>query len=420
MTRSRETTSNATALVSRAAAGAVAVLVLAACSAPAPAAQTQQFSAFEDVVDEAEGQTVDLWMYGGDQQGNRYVDEVLAPAAAQQGVELRRVPVADTADAVNRVLTELQAGRDDGSVDLVWVNGANFGTGKQADAWRCGWTDLLPNMEYADPADPLITHDFGTAVDGCEAPWHKAQFTYVYDSEAITDPPESVEEILKWAEENPGRFTYPAPPDFTGSVFLREVMLSAAGGADEVPQTFSAEAFDRFAPAAIQTLEELAPSLWREGRTYPRDEQALNRLFANGEVDMTMTYGPATLTDLVESGTLPGSTRVLTLDEGTVGNASFLAIPTNAADAAGAMVVANIALSPQQQAAKANPGVWGQFTVLDTDRLSADQLQLFENLPASDVVPPYEVISRNAHGELSSEWVTRLNQAWRAGVASAG
>lgn len=400
------------------AAGAV-MLLLTSCAAPT-AGTTEEFTDFEDVLAEADGQTVDLWMYGGDQQGNKYVDDVLAPAAAQQGVELRRVPVADTADAVNRVLTEIQAGRDDGSVDLIWVNGANFGTGKQAGAWRCGWTDLLPTMEYTDPDDPLITHDFGIPVDGCEAPWHKAQFTYAYNPEAIADPPTSLEGILEWADQNPGRFTYPAPPDFTGSVFLREVLLSTAGGADEVPRRFSQQAFDRLAPDAIQRLEELEPSLWREGRTYPRDEQALNRLFANGEVDMTMTYGPARLTDLVESGALPESTEILTLEEGTVGNASFLAIPANASDAAGAMVVANLALSPEQQAAKADPEVWGQFPVLDMDRISADQRQLFRKLPSSDVVPPYEVLSRNAHGELAAEWVTPLDQAWRQDVASGG
>lgn len=417
MTNSRVPAEKARRFTPRIAIGAVAAMLLVGCSAPASSGQTEPFFTFDDVRDEAVGQTVDLWMNGGDQQGNTYVDEVLAPAAAEQGVKLRRVPVADTADAVNRVLTEIQAGRDDGSVDLIWINGANFGTGKQASAWRCGWTDLLPNMKYTNPDDPLITHDFGIPVDGCEAPWHKAQFTYVYNSNAIADPPSSLQGILKWAEEHPSRFTYPAPPDFTGSVFLREVMLSTAGGADQVPKGFSQDALDRYAPAALQRLQELESSLWRDGSTYPRDEQALNRLFANGEVDMTMTYGPARLTDLVESGALPDSTKVLTLDEGTVGNASFLAIPANAADAAGAMVVANLALSPEQQAAKADPEVWGQYTVLDMDRLSPQQRQLFKDLPSSDVVPPYEVMSRNAHGELSAEWVTPLDQAWRQHVA---
>ncbi|MHA7155625.1 ABC transporter substrate-binding protein [Arthrobacter sp. TMN-50] len=397
---------------------AVLALGLTSCSG-ASVEPAEEFGTFEEVLAAAEGQTVDLWMFGGDAKGNAYVDDILAPAAQDQGVTLRRVPIADTPDALNRVLSELQAGRDDGSVDLIWANGSTFSTGKQADAWQCGWTDLLPNMQYTDPDDHLLLNDFGTPVDGCEAPWHKAQFTFFYNSDAITDPPTSLQGILDWAQAHPGRFSYPGPSDFTGSVFLREVMLSAAGGADQVPLTYSDEAFAEHAPAALQTLTELAPSLWREGATYPRDEQALNTLFADGEVDIAMTYGPATLTDLVSSGALPPSTKVLTLAEGTVGNASFLTLPVNAADAAGAMVVANIALSPEQQAAKADPGTWGQFTVLDTDLLTPTQRNLFEQLLESPIVPNYEELSRNAHGELASEWVPALNEAWRQDVASA-
>ncbi len=396
---------------------AAAALVLSSCAAE-PAQPPASFKSFKDVFTEADGQTVDLWMYGGDEQGNAYVDDVLAPAAAKEGVTVRRVPITDTADAVNRVLSEVQAGRTDGSVDLVWVNGANFSTGRQAEAWRCGWTDVLPNIELTDQDDPLLLNDFGTPVDGCEAPWQKAQFTFFYNSATISDPPTTLEGILQWAKDNPGRFTYPAPPDFTGSVFLREVMLSTAGGADEVPLDYSEEAFDKHAPAAFDALRGLAPALWRGGATYPRDEQALNTLFADGEVDIAMTYGPATLTDLVASGALPDTTKVLTLEEGTVGNVSFLAIPANASDPAGAMVVANLALSPEQQAAKADPATWGQFPVLDATRLDADQRTLFDELPTSPVVPAYDELSRNAHAELAADWVPVLDEAWRQKVAA--
>ncbi len=177
-------------------------------------------------------------MYGGDQQGNAYVDDVLTPAAARAGVTLRRVPVADTKEAMNRLLAERQAGTDDGAVDLVWVNGDNFATGKQADAWLCGWSEDLPNMCCVDPGDPLVAEDFGTPVEGCEAPWHKAQFTLVYDAAKVDDPPTTMPEVLEWARAHPGRFTYPAPPDFTGSVFVRQVLYATAGGHEEVPAQF--------------------------------------------------------------------------------------------------------------------------------------------------------------------------------------
>lgn len=397
--------------------GAVVALTLGACAAPAPEGSRSAFTSWDEVARAAHGQTVKLWMYGGDTQGNAYIDDVLAPAVAAEGVTLKRVPVTDTSDALNRVLSELQAGRnDDGTVDLVWVNGDNFRTGKDAGAWLCDWTNLMPNLAVTAPDDPLLRSDFGTPVDGCEAPWSKAQFTFVYNSDVIADPPTTLEGVLAWAEAHPGRFTYPAPPDFTGSVFTREVLYSVSGGYENVPATFDQDSYDKLTPKLFDRLLALAPSLWRKGSTYPANEQELNQLYADRQVDMTMTYGPATLTELVKDGTYPPGTKVLQLQEGTVGNASFLAIPSNAASSAGAMVVANVALSPQQQLAKAHPATWGQFTVLDLDALTPDDRARFDALPPSPVVPSYDVLSENANPELAAEWVPRLDAGWRTTV----
>ncbi|MCY7288514.1 MAG: ABC transporter substrate-binding protein [Cryobacterium sp.] len=397
--------------------GTAVALTLSACAAPAPEGTRSSFASWDDVVSAAQGQTVKLWMYGGDTQGNAYIDEVLAPAAAVEGVTLERVPVTDTGDALNRVLSELQAGRtDDGTVDLVWVNGDNFRTGKEAGAWLCDWTGLMPNLTLTASDDPLLTNDFGTPVDGCEAPWSKAQFTFVYNSDVIADPPTTLEEVLEWAEAHPGRFTYPAPPDFTGSIFTREVLYSVSGGYENVPTVFDQDAYDKLTPALYDRLSTLAPSLWRQGGTYPANEQELNQLYADRQIDLTMTYGPATLTDLVEGGTFPPGTQVLTLEEGTVGNASFLGIPANAASSAGAMVVANVALSAEQQLAKANPATWGQFTVLDREALTPGDRAKFDALPSSPVVPPYDVLSKNANPELAAAWVPLLDEGWRTSV----
>lgn len=396
---------------------AATAVALTGCAAPNPEPRGVSYTIWDEVVQEAEGQTVNLWMYGGDEQGNAYVDNVLAPAVAAAGVTLERIPVVDTKDALNRVLTELQAGRtSDGTVDLVWVNGDNFRTGMQAGAWLCDWTSLLPNMANTSATDPLLAHDFGTPVNGCEAPWHKAQFTFAYNSDVVDDPPTSIAGILAWAEAHPGRFTYPAPPDFTGSAFVREVLYSESGGYSNVPAEFSQDAFDQLAPRLFERLSAIGPSLWRGGDTYPASSDQLNALYADRQIDMTMTYGPATLTKLVADGTYPAGTKVLPLNEGTIGNASFLAIPSNAADRAGAMVVANIALSVEQQVAKAEPATWGQFTVLDLDSLTASERAQFEGLPQSPVVPAFDVLSRNANPELAAAWVPALDDEWRTHV----
>ena len=120
---------------------------------------------------------------------------------------------------------------------------------------------------------------------------------------------------------------------------------------------------------------------------------------------MTMTYGPATLTELVADGTFPETTRVLPLEEGTVGNASFLGLPVTAGDQAGAMVVADLALSPEQQAAKADPGVWGQFTVLDLDLLDPADRARFDALPSPPSCRRTRCSRATPTAELASDWV---------------
>ncbi len=161
-------------------------LVASACAAPGAgeggagtSGGTQARSRpWDEVVAEAQGQTVDLWMYGGDERGNAYVDDVLAPGGA--GARRHAAPGAggghDRGDPPD-ARRSAPAGTEDGKVDLVWVNGDNFATGQQAGAWLCGWSDDLPNAAYVTEDDPLVTEDFGVPVDGCEAPWHKAQFT---------------------------------------------------------------------------------------------------------------------------------------------------------------------------------------------------------------------------------------------------
>ena len=405
----------------------LAMLSLAACSsttAADPGASTSSAAAgfaagtagWDDVLAEADGQEVSLWMWGGDELGNDYVDDVLAPAAAEAGVALRRVPIADTGDAINRILTEQQAGTDDGAIDLVWVNGDNFRTGLQADAWACGWAGRLPSAQYLDPADPLLLNDFGTPVEGCESPWHKAQFVLAYDSADVDEPPASLTELFDWARANPGRFTYPAPPDFTGSAFVRQALYDVAGGPEKVPADPKDAVGAQLTNELWAQLADLAPSLWRGGDTYPRDVTQLEELFAGDQVSFTMTYGPATLDALVADGTFPASTRVLPLTGGSLGNASFLAVPANATHAAGAMVVADLALTPEQQLAKAGPGVWGQYTVLDLERIPDDVAASFAALPPSDVVPPFAELSEGADPELAADWVGPLDDGWRKSV----
>jgi putative spermidine/putrescine transport system substrate-binding protein len=149
----------------------------ASAEADAGAAAGPDPSDWDAVLAEAEGQTVNWYMFGGSDRLNGYIDGYVTEAAAELGITVNQVPVSDTVEAVNTVLGERQAGLDDGgSVDLIWLNGENFLTGKQADLWLCGWAEDTPNSAaHVDWDDPAVASDFGEPVEGCEMPWNRAQ-----------------------------------------------------------------------------------------------------------------------------------------------------------------------------------------------------------------------------------------------------
>ncbi|MEZ5102752.1 MAG: ABC transporter substrate-binding protein [Thermoleophilia bacterium] len=352
---------------------------------------------WDGVLARARDQTVRWWMYGGDVRVNAYVDDVVAPAAAELGVTLERVPITDTADAVKRVAAELRAGREEGgSVDLIWINGENFAAGKQAGLWRPDWVAGLPNSRYLDLAAPAASLDLQVPTDGQEAPWSGAAFVYAYDRARLPDPPDTFAELLVWARANPGRFTYPAPPDFTGSAFVRQV-VQRLGSLD----------------AAVDYLRELRPYQWRGGDAFPKSEAELNELFGNGEVDLAMSYDPSFVATGVARGTFPETVRPFLLEGGALVNTSFVAIPRNAGSAEGALVVANLLLDPALQAVKADPAGLGIPTVLDLGRLDEAQRAAF----SASTDSPYLLSDFGKRlAELAADRIEPIERAWLAEV----
>ncbi len=344
-------------------------------------------SSYKGISEDARGQTVRWWMFGGDQRINSYVDEVVAPRARAAGVELERVPVTDTADAVQRVVAQKRAGETSGgAVDLIWINGENFAAGKDAGLWLEDWAMALPNSQAVDFSDPSINLDLQVPIDGQESPWSRAAFVYAHNSERAGSPPADFAELLAYARANPGRVTYPAPPDFTGTSFVKQAVIAL--GEDK----------------AFEYLAELKPLLWSDGERYPKSEAELNELYANDEVDFAMSFDPAFIETAVAMGQFPRSTRPFLIEGGALVNTSYVTIPADAANLEGAQVIANLLLDPELQAMKADPMVLGIPTVLDLERLKPVERKLFaeatdspyllddfgetkEELPAAEVSP---------------------------------
>jgi len=369
---------------------------------------------WSQVVERARGQTVDWYMYGGFASTNAYVNGYVAPRVkALYGINLRQVPIKDIAEVVSKILIEKQAGKTQGGeVDLMWINGENFRTAKRNDLLYGPFADLLPNQNLVDWNRPSVANDFGEPVQGFESPWGSAQVVMIYDSSRIPDPPQTVGDLLVWIEKHPGRFAYPAPPDFTGSVFVRHIFYHVAGAVNSWQGKFDEQRFETAARKTYQVLIDLAPNLWRQGRTYPQSPVQLHQLLADGEVDFAMSYHPAKASEMIHDGLYPDTVRTFVFKEGTISNTHFVAIPFNASDKEGAMVVANFLISPEAQLQKANIEIWGDMAAIDIQRLDSVWQAKFKNLPRGIATLSDEELQNHQLPEPSSEILIRLEKGW--------
>jgi putative spermidine/putrescine transport system substrate-binding protein len=287
---------------------------------------------------------------------------------------LRRVPIADTVDAVNQVLAEDRAGTVDGAVDMIWINGENFSTLRTAGLLYDGWARSLPNAALVNWDNPAVARDFGTDVGAMESPWSSAQFQLVYDTERIdeADLPRSYAALLGWACNNRGRFTYiaPGPGGFQGTRFVKGALFELSGGSEQW-QTFDQTRWETWSPRLWDYLEQLRPCLWRSGETYPKDESELHRLFANNEVDFTITQAAVGPGALIAEGLVPDTSKAFVFDTNSIGDFNYVAIPANAANKAAAMVVANLLLDPEMQARQIVPANgFGLGYAIDPNRVT--------------------------------------------------
>lgn len=377
--------------------------------------ETRSFGELEDL---AEGSTVRFFGFAGDDRTNEYIDEWVAPRLEEDyGITLQRTPVSDGADPINKLLNERQAGDDEGTIDLIWINGENFFTGSQADLWFGPWAEGLPNAEYIDYEDPNISRDFGYPIDGMEAPWSQAQFVMTYDSAEVDDPPRNMEELRAWTEENPGRFTYPAPPDFFGNAFILQAFYDLTDDTETYGEPFDEEVFDERVGTLTEFMNDIEPNLWREGETYPQSGEALDELFQNGEVDLTVSYNPYQAQQQVDLGIFPESARSYLLEDGTLSNTSYLALPFNAPNNAGAQVAANFMQSPEAQLELQERNVVGGLTTLDVETLSEDMRQRFAGVGATgEATIPLEELQENRLPEARTGWTLALQEAWTENV----
>jgi putative thiamine transport system substrate-binding protein len=390
---------------------AAAALSLPASAGAAGRALAADSAAWLAIQAQAKGQTVYFNAWAGSPAINAYIQWAAEQLAQRYGLRLVHVKISDAAEMVQRGRNEKAATKSDGTVDLVWINGENFLAMKREGLLKGPFAEQLPSYAWVDTqGKPTTRIDFSEPVDGMEAPWGMAQLTFMVDSARVPQAPRNLAAWLAFAQAYPGRLTYPRPPDFHGTSWLKQMLLDLNPGAQlqALYQALTSAAFEARTAALWRTLDAVHPHLWRKGRQFPLSAGAQRQMMADGELLWALTFNPNEAANEIAASRLPATTTSYQFDGGTLGNTHFLAIPFNTQAFAAAQVTANFLLSAQAQARKADIAVWGDPTVLAVDKLPTAQRAWFQ----SAAVPGQLRTSAPAIPEPHASWVDALEKEW--------
>ena len=368
-------------------------------------------ASWEEILEAAKGTTVTFYGWGGDENRNNWLNTTVASYVKENYDVTLEVVGMNIDDILTKLSGEKMAGTKAGSIDMIWINGENFYSAKDNGLLYGPFTQKLPNMEsYIDMDDPETLNDFCMPIEGYEAPYGKAQMVMYADTTVTPNLPASAEELLVFCQATPGKVTYPALPDFTGSAFVRNLIYEICGW--EQFQTMAAD-YDTVKEAiepALEYLRQLNPYLWNEGKTFPDSSTTVDAMFADGELVMNMSYGPFSVATGIAEGTYTETTQTFVFDKGTIGNTNYMAIAANSPNKAGAMVVINAIISGDIQLTQY--AQLRELPVVAAEKLNETEKAAFDAVDLGQGVLSQAELLAHRLPEMPASLVPIIEQIW--------
>lgn len=369
---------------------------------------------WEEVRAQARGQTVNMMMWQGDPSINAYMNQYVVPSLKEQfGITLN-ISGGQGSAIVNTLMNEMQAGKAESELDLMWINGETFFQLSEISALYGPFVDQLPNAQYINFDNPFIHTDFQQKVEGMECPWGNVQMCLIYDAAHVKNPPRTMSALEQYVKAHPGVFTI--PNDFTGMTLLKGFLIELSGSQDGLNGAFDEEKYKNLSSQLWKYLNRIKPYFWKQGETFPAERAQMNQMFANGELYFTMGNNDAQVENKVLKGLFPTTARAYVMDMGSIQNSHFLGIPKHSAHPAAALVVCNFMISPEAQLRKMNPEVWGDYTILSIKKLPEEWQQKFAALPPRKYALQREKLQDKALMEPAPEYMIRLYDDFRTYV----
>src|SRR5699024_12633115 len=137
-------------------------------------------------------------------------------------------------------------------------------------------------------------------------------------------------------------------------------------------------------------------------------------MFADGEVVMTMSYGPYTVATEIDKGVYNDTTQTFLFDNGTVGNTNYMAIAKNSPNKAGAMVAINEIISAEIQATQFEE--LRSLPVVDYNKLDDEEKAKCDNVDIGQGVLPQDELLSKRLPEMPADIVPIVEEIWEEEV----
>jgi putative thiamine transport system substrate-binding protein len=369
---------------------------------------------WNNILKQASGQTIYFHAWGGAKNINSYINWAADTVKKTYNITVKHVKVSDTSNVVRRILSEKNSKIiNNGAVDLVWINGENFSSMKKNNLLlNENWIIQLPNSKFLDfKNNPSLLNDFGISTDGMEMPWGVSQLNFYYDSQYIKVPPKSALKLKKYILKNKGRFTFPQPPDFVGTSFLKQILIELIADKNVLKLKFVKSKHEKLLNPLFNWLDEVTPHLWRNGKNYPSNYLALTELVADREIDIGMAFNISHASNAISEGKLNKTIKSYIHEGGTLANVHFLSIPYNSSNIESAKVFVNFLISPEAQIKKQNKFFWGDPSVLSSRKLTPKWKNKLLNLPRGAATLSNEELEVKLE-EPHPSWVKIIEDKW--------
>ncbi|MRN51663.1 extracellular solute-binding protein [Paenibacillus monticola] len=294
---------------------------------------------------------------------------------------------------MDRLIAAKKAGETSVDIDLYEASGSDVLLGEAEGIFETVGIDTIPNISK-------IEASYMTDLNNLAVPYRASSVVLAYNSDTVSTPPQTADDLYEWIRSHPGRFAYNDPATGgAGSSFVVTALYNFLP--DEAVHSQDPAIMEQW-KQGFDLLKELGPYMYQEG-VYPKKNQGTLDILATGEVDIIPAWSDMALEQL-NKGLLPENIKLTQIEPAFTGGPAMLAIPAMSVKKEAAQTFIDFVLTQEAQETIVNemfgyPGIkWSE-------------------MPA-ELQSKFESVAKGYRQFQIGELGTEITKRWQAEVAA--